>query len=25
LIVARWIENNKIDEFLQKVYASLNR
>lgn len=24
LIVARWIENNKIDEFLQKVYASLN-
>ena len=25
LIVARWIENNKIDEFLQKVYASLNQ
>lgn len=25
LIVARWIENNKIDEFLQKVYASFNK
>jgi CubicO group peptidase (beta-lactamase class C family) len=25
LIVARWIENNKIDEFLQKVYASFNQ
>jgi len=25
LIIARWIENNKIDEFLQKVYASLNQ
>lgn len=23
VIVARWIENNKIDEFLQKIYASL--
>ena len=25
LIVARWIENDKIDEFLQKVYASFNK
>ncbi|CAN5649196.1 serine hydrolase [soil metagenome] len=25
LIVARWIENNKIDEFLQKIYASFNK
>ena len=25
LIVARWIENRKIDEFLQKVYASFNK
>lgn len=25
LIVARWIENSKIDEFLQKVYASINQ
>ena len=25
LIVARWIENGKIDEFLQKVYASFNK
>ena len=23
LIVARWIQNNKIDEFLNKVYASI--
>ncbi len=23
VIVARWIENGKIDEFLQKIYASL--
>lgn len=25
LIVARWIENNKIDEFLSKIYVSLNK
>ncbi len=25
VIVARWIENSKIDEFLQKVYASLRK
>lgn len=25
LIVVRWIENNKIDEFLQKVYASFDK
>ena len=25
VIVARWIENGKIDEFLGKVYASLNK
>jgi len=25
VIVARWIENNKIDEFLKKVYASLKK
>ena len=24
VIVVRWIENSKIDEFLGKVYASLN-
>lgn len=24
VIVARWIENNKIDEFLSKVYTSMN-
>jgi CubicO group peptidase (beta-lactamase class C family) len=22
VVVARWIENNKIDEFIQKLYAS---
>lgn len=25
VIVARWIENSKIDEFLGKIYASLNK
>ena len=25
VIVARWIENGKIDEFLGKIYGSLNR
>jgi len=25
VIVVRWIENNKIDEFLKKVYASLKK
>jgi CubicO group peptidase (beta-lactamase class C family) len=25
VIVLRWIENNKIDEFLQKIYAGLQR
>ncbi len=25
LIVVRWIENNKIDEFVQKVYASFDK
>jgi len=25
VIVARWIENNKIDEFLQKIYSSLHK
>jgi CubicO group peptidase (beta-lactamase class C family) len=25
VIVARWIENGKIDEFLGKIYAALNK